>query len=197
MLRWASLGAIAIGLLTAAPVAAQDVTVFGADWCGNCRAMRAPLDREGVAYDWRDTEVPANVRAMKAEGGSGAIPFWIIRGRKGVGFNLPAIERALRGETRAPTPTARPTRKPLRTRAAPRAPTRPPAWWRGRAQALHRDIARLERAVRDNARSAPAGRADRDALLHRQLSKARRDLTALQRAARAAGVPATLLAPPG
>lgn len=193
MLRWVSMGAIALGLLVSAPAAAQDVTVFGADWCGNCRAMRAYLDGKGVRYAWRDTEVPANLRAMQAEGGRGGIPFWIIGGRKGVGFNLPAIERALGGETQA-KPAARPRARPVR-KPAPAQPRKPPAWWRARAQALHRDVARLERAVQTNAHSGRDGRADRDALLHRQLSKARSDLSALQRDARKQGVPPSELAP--
>lgn len=32
------------------------LTLFGADWCPDCRRSKRLLDRLGVAYTWRDTE---------------------------------------------------------------------------------------------------------------------------------------------
>ncbi|MCB9540265.1 MAG: glutaredoxin family protein [Myxococcales bacterium] len=136
MLRWVSWGALAFGLLLAAPAAAQDVTVYGADWCRNCRMMRAYLSLKGIPYTWRDTQVPANLQAMKAAGGTGGIPFWIIQGRKGVGFDRAAIDGALGGrpparaaqparEVPAKRPWARPKRRPaVRSRPSLRSPAR-------------------------------------------------------------------------
>ena len=31
-----------------------DITVYGADWCRDCRRSKALLDREGVPYRWVD-----------------------------------------------------------------------------------------------------------------------------------------------
>ena len=33
-----------------------DITVYGADWCSDCRRSKALLDAEGVAYRWVDVE---------------------------------------------------------------------------------------------------------------------------------------------
>jgi mycoredoxin len=33
-----------------------DLTVYGADWCRDCRRSKALLDAEGVAYRWVDVE---------------------------------------------------------------------------------------------------------------------------------------------
>jgi mycoredoxin len=32
------------------------ITMFGADWCGDCRRAKAVLAAEGVDYEWIDTE---------------------------------------------------------------------------------------------------------------------------------------------
>ena len=32
------------------------LTIFGADWCPDCRRSKRLLDRLGVPYTWRDTE---------------------------------------------------------------------------------------------------------------------------------------------
>jgi mycoredoxin len=32
------------------------VTVFGADWCPDCRRSKRLLERLGVPFEWRDTE---------------------------------------------------------------------------------------------------------------------------------------------
>lgn len=32
------------------------LTVYGADWCRDCRRSKALLDQEGVAYRWVDVE---------------------------------------------------------------------------------------------------------------------------------------------
>ncbi|MGN6446725.1 glutaredoxin family protein [Amnibacterium sp.] len=34
----------------------QAITVYGADWCSDCRRSKALLDRDGVAYRWVDVE---------------------------------------------------------------------------------------------------------------------------------------------
>jgi mycoredoxin len=33
------------------------ITMYGAEWCGDCRRSKALLDRRGVEYDYVDLEV--------------------------------------------------------------------------------------------------------------------------------------------
>ena len=33
-----------------------DITLYGADWCRDCRRSKALLDGEGVSYRWVDVE---------------------------------------------------------------------------------------------------------------------------------------------
>ena len=35
---------------------AGTITMYGADWCGDCTRAKALLDREGVAYTYVDVE---------------------------------------------------------------------------------------------------------------------------------------------
>jgi mycoredoxin len=32
------------------------ITMYGADWCGDCRRSKAVLDASGIAYDYVDVE---------------------------------------------------------------------------------------------------------------------------------------------
>lgn len=40
----------------APPVSAQRITMFGAQWCGDCRRSKSLLDRHDVDYDYVDLE---------------------------------------------------------------------------------------------------------------------------------------------
>jgi glutaredoxin-like protein len=42
---------------------AADITVYGADWCSDCRRSKALLDAEGVDYDWIDVEADETAAA--------------------------------------------------------------------------------------------------------------------------------------
>ena len=46
------------------------ITMYGADWCGDCRRSKALLDRRGVDYDYIDLEreVEAAARAQAISG---------------------------------------------------------------------------------------------------------------------------------
>ncbi len=35
------------------------ITVYGADWCGDCIRAKRVLDRTGTAYEWIDVDVVA------------------------------------------------------------------------------------------------------------------------------------------
>jgi mycoredoxin len=51
------------------------VTVYGADWCGDCRRTKAQLDSLGIAYDWVDLAAdPEAAERAKSISGRTNIP---------------------------------------------------------------------------------------------------------------------------
>ena len=56
-----------------------DITVFGAEWCPDCRRTKRALDAAGVAYDYRDLEAEPDA-AAEAERISGrkSIPVVVL-----------------------------------------------------------------------------------------------------------------------
>ena len=56
------------------------LTIYGADWCPDCRRSKRLLDRLGVAYTWRDTEHdPTALHEMLAlNGGRQSIPVVVL-----------------------------------------------------------------------------------------------------------------------
>lgn len=46
--------------LAATTVPAQRITMFGAQWCGDCRRSKSLLDRLDVDYDYVDLEIVAD-----------------------------------------------------------------------------------------------------------------------------------------
>ncbi|MDM4763367.1 glutaredoxin domain-containing protein [Galbitalea sp. SE-J8] len=52
-----------------------EITMYGADWCSDCRRSKALLDATGVAYDYVDVEASAeNADAARAISGRTNIP---------------------------------------------------------------------------------------------------------------------------
>lgn len=49
---------------------AENITMYGADWCGDCTRAKALLDREGVGYTYVDVEhdEAARLRAIEIAG---------------------------------------------------------------------------------------------------------------------------------
>ena len=56
-----------------------DITVFGAEWCPDCRRTKRALDAAGVDYDYRDLEAEPEA-AAEAESISGrkSIPVVVL-----------------------------------------------------------------------------------------------------------------------
>lgn len=40
----------------------HQITVFGADWCGDCRRVQSLLARHGISYDYLDTDTDASAK---------------------------------------------------------------------------------------------------------------------------------------
>jgi mycoredoxin len=52
-----------------------ELTVYGADWCRDCRRSKAFLEREGVAFRWVDVEASQEAAAeAQAISGRQSIP---------------------------------------------------------------------------------------------------------------------------
>ena len=64
---------------TALPIVAQ-VTVYGADWCGDCRRTKGYLSRTGTPYRWVDTASDKAAKAMLSAAGFHAIPVVLVPG---------------------------------------------------------------------------------------------------------------------
>jgi mycoredoxin len=53
----------------------EKITMYGADWCSDCRRSKALLDAEGVDYSYVDVEQSAEAaEAAKAISGRTSIP---------------------------------------------------------------------------------------------------------------------------
>jgi mycoredoxin len=49
-------------------------TVYGADWCGDCRRTKRWLAASGIEWSWIDRDATPGIRTMLAEAGYLAIP---------------------------------------------------------------------------------------------------------------------------
>ena len=54
----------------------QDITVYGTNWCGDCRRAKLFMDTRGIGYDWIDIENDSDAakRVMEINGGYRSVP---------------------------------------------------------------------------------------------------------------------------
>jgi len=75
------------------------VALYTADWCPYCAKAKAWLKSHGVAFTEYDIEkAQIAARGLKAIGGSGAVPFAVINGRKIEVFSREKYQIALARE---------------------------------------------------------------------------------------------------
>lgn len=75
----------------------KQITIYTADWCGFCHAAKQYFDRLGVKYDEKDVDSnPAYVDEAVEKSGQRGIPVIDIDGTIIVGFDRPAIDKALK-----------------------------------------------------------------------------------------------------
>jgi mycoredoxin len=60
--------------------AVDRITVYGADWCGDCRRTKRFLDQTGTRYAWIDTAADKSAKAMLSDAGYLAIPVVLVPG---------------------------------------------------------------------------------------------------------------------
>jgi glutaredoxin len=60
--------------------AVDRITVYGADWCGDCRRTKRYLDATGTPHVWIDTVADEAAKAMLEAAGYPAIPVVLLPG---------------------------------------------------------------------------------------------------------------------
>jgi mycoredoxin len=59
--------------------ASETITVYGADWCGDCRRAKRLLDQRNVRYEWIDVEHdPEKAEEARRIGGRKNIPVIVL-----------------------------------------------------------------------------------------------------------------------
>jgi len=58
-----------------------NIILYSADFCGDCRALRAWMDREGISYEHRDIRKhPEYAAELEEKTGKQGVPYLIIDG---------------------------------------------------------------------------------------------------------------------
>jgi glutaredoxin len=63
---------------TAALPTSTSITVYGADWCGDCRRTKRWLDASGLAWTWVDRDADPAIGELLAAAGHLAIPVVVL-----------------------------------------------------------------------------------------------------------------------
>lgn len=80
------------------PVAAADVVMLGAGWCGYCNRARAFFDEKSVAYCEYDIETTQRGAELYQRSRVGVIPVIYVRDEVIVGFNRDELLQTLIAE---------------------------------------------------------------------------------------------------
>lgn len=79
--------------------ATSKVTVYSADWCGFCHAVKQYLTKIGVSYTEKDVESdPTLAQEAVEKSGQMGIPVIDIDGEIIVGFDRPKIDQTLKAK---------------------------------------------------------------------------------------------------
>lgn len=78
----------------------NQITVYGAEWCGFCHSMRQYLEKKNIAFEYKDVEKDeaAYNELMEKLGGQSnyrGIPVTDIAGDIILGFDRPKVDAAL------------------------------------------------------------------------------------------------------
>jgi glutaredoxin 3 len=78
-------------------MAASQITIYGAEWCGPCHMTKHYLDGKNVGYDYINIDNdPAKGMEAIEKSGQRAIPVIDIGGDIIIGFDRPLIDAALK-----------------------------------------------------------------------------------------------------
>jgi len=78
----------------------KEVIVYSAELCGDCQALKAFMDANGIAYEVRDIKAdPEHARTLEEKTGKLGVPYLVIGGQWVRGYDVgePFSEAFARG----------------------------------------------------------------------------------------------------
>jgi glutaredoxin len=134
--------------LTHEALAAPEVIMFGASWCGPCRAVKQHFEANRIPFTYRDIDDPKHREAFMQEG-PGGIPLVKVGGEKVRGADLVRIRAMLvrAGVAKAEPPPPPGTNVTLYGGHSPE-------WWQSQFKELRALIAETGQRARDMEKSA-------------------------------------------
>ena len=133
---------LALGWLAVPVVAEAKVTMYGASWCGPCRAVKGFLTSNGVPFAYVDIDTEEGRTAYERAPGSGhGIPLTVVDRTPVVGANLDVLVSLLR---RARLMS---DRAPSVEQTGERYGGHLPEWWQAQFRQLRDEIGRMDRSI--------------------------------------------------
>jgi glutaredoxin len=153
MRRWerlASLGTLVLMLgAQDARAAPTEITMFGASWCGPCRAVKSFLEKNKLSFRYRDIDrEDARAEFMRVSGGNSGIPLTFVGQEKINGANLPRLRAVLEREHLL-QPAAGVGKEGVEVYGG-----YPPTWWQAQFRDLRERRSQSEAEVRELERVA-------------------------------------------
>jgi glutaredoxin len=141
-MRFSAVSALVLLLALPAVAEAEDdaVKMYGASWCGPCRAVKAFLTAAKVPFSYVDIDDERGREAYERDRPSQrGIPLLVVGQEKIVGANLPKIEQALEhsGLLKSPAPKQESAGK--ESYGGHR-----PEWWQSQFRELRATLERLK-----------------------------------------------------
>ena len=80
-------------------MAKDSITIYSADWCGFCHAVKNYLDQSGISYTEKNVEQhPEFAKEAVEKSGQMGIPVLDIDGTIIIGFDRPTIDHTLKAK---------------------------------------------------------------------------------------------------
>lgn len=136
-------------LLPSTTFAADEVTVYGATWCGPCGAVKAFLSQNGVRHQFVDIDsADGRARYESARGDFRAIPLTTIGTRSVRGANLESLREAL--QQAKLVPDGAPAGDGKGTTYGGHAPQ----WWQLQFRQLRAQLAKIDQQIAEGEKVA-------------------------------------------
>ncbi len=90
----------------------DDVVLYGADWCPQCRNARKYMASRRIAYRWVDTETPHGNAAYKsARGKQTGIPLLVVGRQSSLGFSVDSYDELFEKNEKSTSRKSEPKRR--------------------------------------------------------------------------------------
>ena len=126
---------------------AEEVTMYGAVWCGPCGAVKAYLSANRVAFEYVDIDTDAGrARYERARGDFRGIPLTTIGSQQVRGANLIALGAALQQAKVMAKEAAAPAGESYGGHS--------PSWWQAQFRQLRMQLARMDQEIASNKKTS-------------------------------------------